>query len=95
VTHARPMAEAWAVGNVREVKEHFAESRLADCLAAAVHAFGAMQQNQVPAMVAAITAALDRPGKTFAVVDIGPLLRKGGVLEQLEAKGLTIEAPPE
>jgi uncharacterized protein YbaP (TraB family) len=95
VRHFRPMAEAWAVGDIRDLKEHFAEQRIADCLAAAVHAFGAMQQNQVPAYVAAITAALDKPGKTFAVVDMGPLLRKGGVLAQLEAKGLTIEGPPE
>ena len=86
VPHARPMAEAWAVGDIGGVKEHFAEPRITDCLAAAVHAFGAMQQNQVPSMVAAIDAALAKPGKTIAVVDLGPLLRKGGVLEQLEAQ---------
>jgi uncharacterized protein YbaP (TraB family) len=95
VVHARPMSEAWATGDIKGVKEHFAEQRIADCLAGAVHAFGAMQQNQVPAFVAAITTALDKPGKTFAVIDMGPLLRKGGVLAQLEAKGLTIEGPPE
>jgi uncharacterized protein YbaP (TraB family) len=95
VPNARPMAEAWAVGDIRSVKEHFAEPRMVDCLAAAVHAFGAIQQNRVPAFVAAIATALEKPGKTFAVVDLGPLLRKGGVLEQLEGRGFTIEGPPE
>lgn len=93
--HARAMAEAWAVGDIKGVKENFAEPRLTDCLAAAVHAFGAMQQNQAPSFVAAIDAALTKPGKSFAVVDMGPLLRKGGVLEQLEAQHLTIEGPAE
>src|SRR5262249_10306098 len=72
VPHARPMAEAWAVGDIADVKAHFAEPRMTDCIAAAVHAFGAIQQNQVPGFVAAITAALEKPGKTFAVVDLGP-----------------------
>ena len=95
LVHARPMAQAWAVGDVRGIKAHYAEQRMQDCMAGAVHAFGAMQQNQVPAFVTAIAAALDKPGKTFAVVGLDPLLRKGGVLEQLEARGLTIEAPPQ
>jgi uncharacterized protein YbaP (TraB family) len=95
VVHARPMAEAWAVGDIKGVKEHFAESRSQDCLAAAVHAFGAMQQNRVPAFVAAIDAALDKPGKVVAVMDMGPLLRKDGVLERLEAQHLTIQGPAE
>jgi uncharacterized protein YbaP (TraB family) len=95
VANFRPMGEAWAVGDVRGIKEHFAESRMQQCLAAAVHAFGALQQNLVPGYVAAITASLDKPGKSFAVIDLGPLLRKGGVLEQLEGRGFTIEGPPE
>ena len=95
VTHFRPMGEAWAVGDIIGIKENFTESRIQQCLAAAVHAFGTNQQNVVPGFVAAIDAALDKPGKTFAVVDMGPLLRKGGVLEQLEGQHLTIEGPAE
>ncbi len=93
--HARPMAEAWAVGDIKALKTHYAESRLMECVAATVKSLGAMQQSEVPDMAAAIAAALEKPGKTFALVDIGPLLRKDGVLAQLEAKGLTIEGPPE
>jgi uncharacterized protein YbaP (TraB family) len=95
VTHFHPMGEAWAVGDIRGIKENFAESRMQQCLAAAVHAFGALQQNLVPGYVAAITASLDKPGKSFAVIDLAPLLRKGGVLEQLEGHGFIIEGPPE
>lgn len=91
--HGRAMAEAWVVGNIKGLKEHFAEPRMQDCLAAAVHAYGAIDQNRVPAFVAAIDAALEKPGKTVAVVGMGPLLRKGGVLEQLKAQHLVIEGP--
>ena len=95
VDHAQPMGEAWAVGDIAGVKEHFAESRYTDCLAVAAHAFGAQQQNLVPGFVAAIDAALARPGKTVAVIALGPLLRKNGVLAQLTAQHLTIEGPAE
>lgn len=91
--HGRAMGEAWAVGDIKGLKEHFAEPRTLDCIAATVHAYGAVDQNRVPAFVAAIDAALDKPGKTVAVVGMGPLLRKGGVLEQLKAQHLTIEGP--
>jgi len=93
--HGRAMAEAWAVGNIKEVKAHFAVSRLQDCQAATVHAIGDIEQNRIPAFVTAIDAALDKPGKTVVVVGLLPLLRKGGVLEQLETQHLSIEGPTE
>jgi uncharacterized protein YbaP (TraB family) len=93
--HAQAAAEAWAVGDVKGVKAHFAESRLFDCMAAAAHTVAAMNQNSVDATVTAIDTALQKPGKTIALVSMGPLLRKGGVLEQLEARHLTIEGPAE
>jgi hypothetical protein len=93
--HARAMAQAWAVGDIKGVKAHYAESRALECIAVTVKSLGALWQSQVPDMVAAIEASLNKPGKAFAVVDMGPLLRKGGVLERLQAHGLTIEAPPE
>jgi len=95
VSHGRAMAQAWAVGDIRDVKAHYAEPRITDCLAAAVHAFDELQQNLVPVFVTAIDGALEKPGKTFVVIGMGPLLRKGGVLERLEAQHLKIEGPAE
>jgi len=45
--------------------------------------------------VAAIDGALKNGGKTVAIVNLGPLLRKGGVLEKLAAMGVAIQAPAE
>lgn len=93
--HAEAAAEAWAVGDVKGVKTHFAESRLFDCIAAAAHTVAAFNQNGTAATVTAIDAALDKPGRTIVLIGMGPLLRKGGVLEQLQAQHLTIEGPAE
>ena len=34
-----------------------------------------------------------KPGKVVAVIDIHDLVRAGGIVEQLKAKGFTITAP--
>jgi hypothetical protein len=44
--------------------------------------------------IAAINAALDKPGKTVVAIGIGPLLRPGGVLERLQALHIGMESPP-
>lgn len=43
--------------------------------------------------VKAINEALALPGKSVAVVEFDPLLRRGGVLELLERQGLKVEDP--
>ena len=45
--------------------------------------------------VSAIDAALNQSGKTIVVIGIGPLLRKGGVLERLQGLHLVLEGPAE
>jgi hypothetical protein len=45
--------------------------------------------------VAAIEAALKKPGHAVAVVQLRPLLAKGGVLDQLRAKGYQVKTPGE
>jgi hypothetical protein len=95
LTHAIPAAQAWAIGDIRNVKANYAESRLADCIIAAVHSVAGINERNVADYTAAINAALDKPGKTIAVIDIGPLLRRGGVLERLEALHVAIEGPAE
>ena len=62
---------------------------------AAVQRFSDIDGRNVAEYVTAIDAALNQPGKTIVVINMGPLLRKGGVLERLEAKHIQIEAPAE
>lgn len=95
LTHAVPAARAWAIGDIRNVKANYAESRLADCVIAAVHSVAGLNERNVADYTAAINAALDKPGKTIAVIDIGPLLRRDGVLERLQALKVAIEGPAE
>ena len=93
--HAAPAARAWAVGNVKAMKAHYAESRLMNCAIGTVTRAAAIEARNVAETVSAIDGALKKPGKTIAVVNLGPLLRKGGVLEKLAAMGVTVQAPAE
>jgi len=91
--HAGKAGRAWAVGDIRTVKANYSESRFGICVLSAVKAMGDIDTRNTADTVAAIDAALNQPGKTIAVVNMGPLLRKGGVLEQLEARHIAIEGP--
>lgn len=93
--HAVAAAEAWAVGDIKGVKAHIAESRLSNCIVTAVHSFSDMNEQTSAAFTTAIDAALDKPGKTIAVIGIANLLRKGGVLDRLQARHIAIEGPVE
>ncbi|HWF64991.1 MAG TPA: TraB/GumN family protein [Rhizomicrobium sp.] len=95
LNHAKAAADAWAVGDIKALKANYGESRMADCAIAAVHSVADIAERDVADYTAAINDALDKPGKTIAVIDIGPLLRKNGVLERLEALHVTIEGPAE
>jgi TraB/PrgY/gumN family len=93
--HAVAAAQAWAIGDIKDVKANYGESRLANCVIAAVHSVADISERDVADYTAAIDGALDKAGKTVAVIDIGPLLRRGGVLERLEALHVAIEGPAE
>jgi hypothetical protein len=93
--HADKAARAWAVGDIATVKANYGESRFGNCILTAVRAMGDIDARNAADTVAAIDAALNQPGKTIAVVNMGPLLRKGGVLAQLQARHVAIEAPAE
>lgn len=92
-SHAIPAAEAWAVGDIRGVKANYGESRVLDCVTAAVHSVADINERNVADYTQSINAALDKPGKTIAVIDMGPLLRRNGVLDRLEALHVAIEGP--
>ena len=93
--HAIPAAEAWAVGDIKGVKANYGDSRVLGCVTAAVHSVADINERNVADYTQSIDAALDKPGKTIAVIDIGPLLRRGGVLERLEALNVALEGPVE
>jgi hypothetical protein len=92
-THAVPAARAWAVGDLKTMKANYAESRLYDCVTAAVNAIADISERNVADSVAAIDTALNKPGKTVMMLGLGPLLRKNGVLERIAARGVAIEGP--
>lgn len=93
--HAIPAAQAWAIGDIKSVKANYGESRVLDCVTAAVHSVADINERNVADYTSSINAALDKPGKTIAVIDIGPLLRRNGVLERLEALHVAVEGPVE
>jgi uncharacterized protein YbaP (TraB family) len=90
--HGVAAAHAWAAGDIAGIKANYSETRLDSCLSANA-AYLALRQRSINDEVAAIQAALKKPGKTFAVIPLGFFLRKGGVLERLQAAGLTVTAP--
>lgn len=90
--HAKSAAQAWAIGDLDGVKAHYSETRLDSCLQQS-GVYAALRDREISDVANAIADALDKPGKSFAVMPIGIWLRKGGVLERLEASGLTISGP--
>lgn len=95
LAHAGAVSRAWAVGDVRGVKANYVQSRLLDCITGAVRSAGDIDARTIADSVTAIDAALNQPGKTIVVIGMGQLLRKGGVLDQLESRHVAIESPAE
>jgi hypothetical protein len=60
-----------------------------------VQKFSDIDSRNIAEYVSAIDAALNQPGKTIVVISMGPLLRKGGVLERLQGQHIAIEGPAE
>lgn len=86
----RETAEQWAEGQVREVVS--AERGYQRCLASTPWIARQFKDGEDDA-VGAITAALKKPGKAVAVIELRSLLTQGGVLDRLRAKGFTVVAP--
>lgn len=90
--HGVAAAQAWTVADMPGIKANYSETKLDACLAQN-NAYFAMRERAIRDEVAAITAALAKPGKTIAVIPMGFFLRKGAVLDRLEAAGLTVSGP--
>lgn len=91
--HAEPAAEAWAVGDVAGIKANYSEPRLLACIVEISPRVTQLDTLSIEDTVSEITAALARNGKTVAVVSMGQLLRKNGVIERLGAAGISVSAP--
>jgi uncharacterized protein YbaP (TraB family) len=85
-------ANAWSTGDMRTVLGNYRGSALADCLEGSGKGSALIEQS-VSDTVSTIDAALNRPGKTVAVVALSPWLRKGGALDRLRARGVSVTSP--
>lgn len=89
---ARPAAQAWAKGDLKAVRAHYAEPSVRLCLEQAT-SYRALADRSVEDVEKALTAALATPGKSVAIFPLGELLRRGGALDRLRAEGVKVEAP--
>jgi uncharacterized protein YbaP (TraB family) len=91
---AVPAANAWAVGDLKGVRENTSASLLDRCLLQLPSVQSVLEQGTREA-VSTIDAALNRPGRSVAVIDLTFLLRPNGVLDRLKAEGDQISVPSE
>ncbi len=89
---ARPLAEAWAKGDLRTVRAGDRPTGIDQCLAGS--GLQGFIDKQIRDSTASIDTALSQGGKTFAVVDLRLLLNANGVLDRLKAEGAEITVPP-
>lgn len=90
--HSKAAAQAWAAGDLDVLKTNWLEQRFQSCIQV-VPGVSVLFQRAVRDSVAAVNAALGKPGKTVMLVSFGALLKKDGVLDRLKAEGLEIEQP--
>jgi len=83
-------ASGWAKGDVRAALT--AERGFDRCIAQ-VPGMQAYIDRSIADTTGAIAGALNKPGKTIAVVPLRVLLAQGGVLDRLRVRGLKIETP--
>ncbi len=89
---ARPLARAWADGDLATVRGGITANLLDQCLLQMPSAT-ALLDHGTRQSVEAIDAALAKPGKTVAIIDLKFLLRSGGVLDRLKAQGAEVSVP--
>jgi hypothetical protein len=91
-SRAQDLAQAWAGGDLRGVRAAYGAPALERC-AQQVPTVGALIERGTQQGVEAILAALAKPGRTVAVLDLNYLLRANGVLDRLKARGAEVTAP--
>ncbi|HEY2445729.1 MAG TPA: TraB/GumN family protein [Rhizomicrobium sp.] len=91
--HVAAAANAWAIGDVAGMMANWSPSNYYECLIQLSSHATAIDARSIDDTVAAINDALADGGQTLAVVDIGILLRKQGVLDRLKASGVSVAGP--
>jgi len=91
--HVAAAANAWAIGDVAGMMANWSPSNYYACLVQLSSHATAIDARSIDDTVGAINNALSDGGQTVAVVDIGLLLRKDGVLERLKATGVSVVDP--
>jgi uncharacterized protein YbaP (TraB family) len=90
----RAMAEAWANGELGQLKSEYTTSGADQCIAGAP-GLQALVETLTRDAQRQIDEALAKGGKTVAVMDLFVLLRANGVLDRLKAEGAEISVPHE
>ena len=88
------VAKAWADGDVTNAGLFYRDTPALSCDLLTPGWQASVEAGAIADMTGAIDDALRRPGKSVAVMRFGQLLRKGGILDQLHARGVEI-APAE
>ena len=72
---------------------HYSETRIIDCATSLSSSAAKVEVAHNTMLANAIDVALRTPGKSVALIPLGPLTRKGGVLDLLGNKGVVIHQP--
>ncbi|HEY3777763.1 MAG TPA: TraB/GumN family protein [Rhizomicrobium sp.] len=91
--HVQAAANAWATGDVSGMMANWSPSNYYECLVQLSAHATALDARSIDDTVASVNDAIADGGRTVAVVDIGILLRKDGVLDRLKAEGISIAGP--
>jgi hypothetical protein len=90
--HPHDIDDDWARGDIRAVAARYQGSAVQKCLMHAPNAKAIIDQ-EIDRATDRIWAALQKPGKTVAVIDLAWMLPSDGVLNRLRAKGAVVGAP--
>ncbi len=96
----RVRANAWATGDVARLRALAPVDQASACISVVMNSqvarergYADLPERTAAAWLAAAEAALARNASTVAVLSIDRLLRPGGYLEQLRARGYVVEDP--
>lgn len=85
-------AKGWARGDVAAA---LSEPRSFEKCVMLLGGGATLWKRMVGDQAGAVAKALETPGHTVAIISLRPLLAEDGVVEQLQAKGLTVRGPGE